>query len=220
MARAEKTIHYLYKTTCIITGRYYIGMHSTSNLNDGYMGSGKRLRYSIRKYGKENHIVEILEFFENRELLVEAEIKAITVEMITDNNCMNIAEGGCGGHGSRFLTKEQMSKGGKKAIETIRRRKENDDDFKQKLLIKISNGIKKAIKEGRMGTWKTNYNWVDKKHSEETKKLMSKIKKGTGTGETNSQYGTCWITKDGLNKKIKKEDLETYLLDGWVKGRK
>ena len=52
--RKVKNIHYIYKTTCNITGRWYVGMHSTSNENDGYMGSGKRLRYSIRKYGKEN----------------------------------------------------------------------------------------------------------------------------------------------------------------------
>lgn len=29
-------------------------------------------------------------------------------------------------------------------------------------------------------------------------------RKGTGLGEKNSQFGTLWITKDGLNKKIKK----------------
>ena len=55
MARKKPHIHYIYKTTCNVTKRYYIGMHSTTNLEDGYLGSGKRLRYSIRKYGKENH---------------------------------------------------------------------------------------------------------------------------------------------------------------------
>ena len=73
MPRKEKSIHYLYKTTCKVTGRYYIGMHSTSNIDDGYLGSGKRLRYSIRKHGEDNHEKEILEFFDSRELLIEAE---------------------------------------------------------------------------------------------------------------------------------------------------
>ena len=48
---------------------------------------------------------------------------------------------------------------------------------------------------------------------------MSECRKGTGIGEANSQHGTCWITKEGINKKIKKETLDTYLNEGWVKGR-
>ena len=42
MARKEKQYHFIYKTTNIITERYYYGMHSTDNLEDGYLGSGKR----------------------------------------------------------------------------------------------------------------------------------------------------------------------------------
>lgn len=58
-------------------------MHSTINQNDGYMGSGKRLRYSIRKYGKENHTKEILEFLPSREELIIKEID-IVVELPTN----------------------------------------------------------------------------------------------------------------------------------------
>lgn len=32
--------------------------------------------------------------------------------------------------------------------------------------------------------------------------------------------GTIWIVKDGVEQKIKKEDLDTYISDGWVRGRK
>ncbi len=216
MARKKANIHYLYKITCNVTGRWYIGMHSTSNLDDGYMGSGKRLRYSIRKHGLGNHIKEILEFFETRELLVEAEKKAITPEMITDKNCMNLAEGGCGGHGSRFLSKEQLSKGGVLSGELHKKRLIDDDEYSLKHKLKCSDNFKKLINSGKIKP----FNWKGYSHSEESKKLMSKQKKGTGLGETNSQYGTCWITKDGVNKKIKKEEFETYLKQGWLKGRK
>ncbi len=48
---------------------------------------------------------------------------------------------------------------------------------------------------------------------------MSDVRKGTGTKESNSQFGTCWITKNGENKKIKKEELKIWIKDGWVKGR-
>jgi hypothetical protein len=64
--REENRFNFIYKTTNLITDKFYIGMHSTNNLNDGYLGSGKILRYSVKKYGAENHKIERLEFFENR----------------------------------------------------------------------------------------------------------------------------------------------------------
>ncbi len=211
MARKEKHIHYLYKTTCLITNRYYIGMHSTYNMDDGYMGSGRRLRASLRKYGVGNHNKEILEFFETRELLIEAEIKAITPEMLTDTNCMNLMVGGKGG----YISEEHYIRI-KKISSEYQKEKRKNVEYCEKINLVLKENVKKAHKDG-----KYSYdNFKGKKHSDETKQLMSESSKGMGVGNTNSQYGTCWITKDGLNKKIKKEDLETYQKEGWVKGRK
>jgi hypothetical protein len=214
MGRQEKTIHYIYKTICLVTGRYYIGMHSTCNLDDGYMGSGKRLRHSIRKYGIDNHKKEIIEFFETRELLVEAEIKSITSDMITDRNCMNIMSGGTGG----FVSLEACAKGGKNAIDKIHQTQWITNGEKNRERLANVNKEKWKDKKHRTKILK-NLDWTDKQHSDETKKLMSdKAKKRIG--KANPQYGTCWITKEGLNKKIKKEELDNYQLEGWVKGRK
>ena len=51
-----KQYHYLYKTECTVTGAFYIRMHSTSDLDDGYLGSGTILWRSIKKHGKEKAI--------------------------------------------------------------------------------------------------------------------------------------------------------------------
>ncbi|MFA9263238.1 MAG: hypothetical protein ACEQSB_08035, partial [Undibacterium sp.] len=62
----QKKYHYIYKTTCKITNKFYVGMHSTDNLEDGYLGSGKILGYSRKKHGDENHVREILEYLPSR----------------------------------------------------------------------------------------------------------------------------------------------------------
>lgn len=71
-------------------------MHSTNNLEDGYLGSGKRLLYSVRKHGNANHFREIIEFLPDRKSLSSREKELITEEMRQDINCMNIAPGGGG----------------------------------------------------------------------------------------------------------------------------
>ena len=110
MARKKPHIHYIYKTTCNVTQRYYIGMHSTTNIEDGYLGSGKRLRYSIRKYGKENHTKEILEFLRTREELVIRESEIVDKILISDKMCMNLCVGGQGG----FISPDGVKKGREK----------------------------------------------------------------------------------------------------------
>lgn len=52
--------NYLYKIVCNVTGKFYYGIHSTNNLNDGYMGTGKRVLLSLRKHGRTNHSKTIL----------------------------------------------------------------------------------------------------------------------------------------------------------------
>lgn len=89
--------HYIYKTTNTITGKYYIGMHSAKRDNDGYMGSGKILSLSIKKYGREAHLFEILEFFPDRRSLALRERELVNESTITDPLCMNLKIGGEGG---------------------------------------------------------------------------------------------------------------------------
>ena len=61
-----KSFNFLYITTNIINGKKYVGEHSTNNLEDNYLGSGKYLKYAIKKYGKENFKREILILLETK----------------------------------------------------------------------------------------------------------------------------------------------------------
>ncbi len=81
---------------------------------------------------------------------------------------------------------------------------------------KISISLKIKIKQD--GHW-----WAGKKHTAETiqKQKETFIVKQHQAGEKNSQFGTCWIRhSEHGNKKIKKEELDSYLEQGWIKGRK
>lgn len=102
----HRKYHVIYKTTCTVTGRWYIGMHSTNDLNDGYKGSGTRLARSMKKYGKDAHICEILEHHPNRRVLSEREKQIITEEMLQDPMCLNIGPGG-EGNAPGYRTKEE-----------------------------------------------------------------------------------------------------------------
>ena len=102
----NKKYHYIYRTTCKVSGEYYIGIHSTDNLNDGYMGSGVLLKHSIKKHGVENHKHEILEFVSNRKMLSEVEKGVLTKEILEDIRCLNLKEGGDGG----YMSSEEIRK--------------------------------------------------------------------------------------------------------------
>ena len=220
MARKEKKYHFIYKTTNLLSGKYYIGMHSTDNLNDEYMGSGKRLRYSINKYGKENHKVEILEFFNTRDELVKREKEIVNLNEIAKQECMNLVVGGYGGGNlvGGFKNFEHMLNCSKAGKEALILKLKSDKNFRLEFSQKISFARKREYQNGkRKNDWQLN--WLGRKHLASSKQKMSESSKGSCLGQKNSQYGTCWITKDGKNKKIKQEELNGYLLAGWNKGR-
>lgn len=82
--------HLIYKTTCLVSGRWYLGMHSTNVLDDGYYGSGTHLQNSLKKHGKENHVYEIIESLPSRAELRLREKQILTEDFISDPLCMNI----------------------------------------------------------------------------------------------------------------------------------
>ena len=113
----------------------------------------------------------------------------------------------------------------------------DDERIKKLNLVGFSKGMRTVrdknnnyfyvdVNDERIKTGELYSLWKDRKHTEETKqKLKDTFKKNHHQqGVKNSQYGTCWVYKyvdeNIQNKKIKKEDKELYLLNGWYSGRK
>ena len=181
-------------------------MHKTKNLNDGYMGSGKLIKRAIQKYGIENFNKEILHVFSNEEDMKNKEKELVVMSETSYNLC----EGGKGGFG--YINGNNLNVGRFFAHTSTAQQKR-------------SNSIKQLHKENsviveKLVAWRKNNKtsgFTGKQHSEITKQKMRKSK---NIGCKNSQYGTCWITNGQENKKIKKEELDYWLSNGFYKGRK
>jgi len=108
-------MHYIvYKTTNLVDNKFYIGVHKTKNLNDGYLGSGEYLQNAIRKYGTKNFKRETLFELNNEKESFNKEKEIITEEFIKNNKgkTYNLKVGGYGGSGfcNRKHSKESLDK--------------------------------------------------------------------------------------------------------------
>lgn len=192
-------MHYIiYKTLNKANGRYYIGSHKTEKLDDGYLGSGKRLKAAIEKYGEENFEREVLYVFNNPDEMYAKEVELVTEEEVKNPDCYNLKEGGFGGwdyianHPKR---KEWLKRAGEK---------------RGKELAKLNSVLNKERN-------KKGIQFGGKKHKEESKQKIRSSCSRAQSGSKNSQFGTIWITNGTESKKIRKDQ---EIPEGYRQGRK
>jgi hypothetical protein len=206
----------VYKTINLINNRYYIGVHRTKDVNDKYLGSGVLLKVAIKKYGKKNFVKEILSIFDSYEEAFNKEREIVTLELIEKGECYNLH---CGGDGNW----DSINYGKLKHLHPSSNWDTADKDVKRRMIEGGRKGWAHAkqirlqmIKEGLL----KNDSFKGKRHSEEFKQKLSVVMKEKQKGEKNSQYGTCWIHCNLQSKKIKKEELDSFIENGWKKGRR
>jgi len=227
----KKKKHYIiYKITNLINGKIYIGQHITFDINDDYMGSSSYLANSIKKHGIENFKKEILFDFKDKDELNKKEAELVNEEFVKRDDTYNINLGGSSWYYVNKSGKAESIAHWKIAHNNFLKLL-NNKEYKEQYSKKVSNGLKKAYKDpNKFIKHKSGYfkgekaAFYGKKHTEETKLKMSQTHKLklTGVGEKNSNYGKVWVYNLELkiNKSIKKEELDFYLSQGWLKGRK
>lgn len=206
--------HTVYKTTNLANGNYYIGVHKTENPNDEYLGSGKLLWRAIEKYGWQNFKKEVLFIFETPEEAFKKEEELVD-EARKDPSCYNLRKGGAGGFDLINRLGLQNTKPATKAWKTLC---ENSEFRKAHFSKMTRNRVRSEL--WRQQVSKNTGKFKGKKHSDETRLKMSTSAIGKHSGEANSQFGTCWVHNHIESKKIKKDQLQSFLDQGWIAGRK
>ena len=214
----------IYKITNTVNNKIYIGSHKTSNLNDGYMGSGKYLNHAINKYGTECFVKEILHIFETPEEMYAKEAELVNEQFLLNENTYNLKQGGFGGFD--FINKKKLNYSYKKnrQISPFVNPDRFNEEWHRETHERRKSGIKKAWQENRMHKFNADINAEMRKRAE-TPQAIAKRKEtykkiAHQQGEKNSQFGTMWITNGVENIKIRKEELDKYLERGYNKGRK
>ena len=146
--------HFVYVTTNLVNGKQYVGDHSTNNLNDGYLGSGTLLKKAIKKYGKDNFLCEIKEFFDSKEGAFFAQHSLIDENKSLVPNGYNLSPtGGIGVPGS-FHSQETKDKIGKahkgkegKQFKTYNTEFKKGKSYEEQMILIYGEekGIKKAL---------------------------------------------------------------------------
>ena len=210
--------HFIYKTTNTLNSRFYIGMHSTTNIDDGYLGSGKRIKAEIKKYGKQNFVREILEHLPSRDALCEREAELVCPELLKNPLCLNLKNGGEGG-GTREVALAAWNKP-EYAAKVKSGMSKWAAENKEASSTRTKKSAQTRIAKGQKPFGGAGLNaFKDKKHSEETRQQMCESQKGKQTGERNSQFGKCWVTNGVKSQSIKKEQLDEFLALGFRRGR-
>lgn len=205
-----ETFFTVYKVTNKINGKYYVGMHKTRDLDDGYVASGLLISRAIEKYGLENFNREILHFLDSDEEMKEKEAEIVDEDFVADPMTYNLKVGGEGGWDHLNSNSEiQRKKAYKSNMKQALNRKLNPNYYEGRW---TGETFRKLHREGRIKA----PSFKGKKHSERAKRKIGEATAKAQRGKKNSQYGSMWITDGSINRKIKKTD---SIPQGFRKGR-
>lgn len=146
----------IYKTTNKINDKIYVGYHSTKDLNDNYIGSGKALSQAIEKNGRHNFVKEVLYVFPTKREALQKERELVNEQFVQRTDTYNMKVGGEGGWDHTWNDLGRL------------------------------NAIKIAFKEGRMKGWQQSHeqrsmtgksSFLGKHHSDASKKKIGEAHK-------------------------------------------
>ena len=237
---------YIYKTTNLLNGKIYIGQHKSDLFDTDYYGSGKYFRRALKKYGKDNFSVEILEWCDSKELADEREVYYIQKSNSRNPSIgYNIAYGGEGGDLVTCLPEDERKRFSDMVSEFnrlgITGNKCNHLSEEHKRKISESNTGKKMsahaveahrLKVKGLPAWNKGLTaddprvakYVRKKgefhHTDDTRKRISEHTKGVKKPKVSEKMrGRKWMHNNNHTVMVFEHEIEQYKAQGYLEGR-
>jgi len=132
---------YVYKTTNLLNGKIYVGVHKSKDIfSDKYIGSGYALKQAIDKYGYNNFRRDIIACFDQYEKAFELEEIIVDKDFINRKDVYNLV---VGGKGFYFEKKEDhpmygknLSKDHKRFLSDLRKQDWKNPEYKDNMISK------------------------------------------------------------------------------------
>lgn len=201
-------VYTVYKVTNKVNGKFYIGVHKTSNPDDRYLGSGRLIKAAVRKYGRDFFEKEVLHEFSTKHEAYQKERELMPNSKAQESGNYNLMRGGEGGWS--HLSASQKSDISSKGVQRYRELYDSDPAFRDRV----------SLSRVRDTSGRLN-GFFGRTHSEEARSQISSAMREKQSGSKNSQYGTAWVCLEGESpRKVKKTELPAFLEAGWQRGRK
>jgi len=183
--------YFVYKTKNKINGMIYVGVHKTTDINDGYLGSGKFFQRALKKYGECNFEREILHECSSHEEAFKIETDIVNDDFVKDPNTYNFKVGGSGGNtlrGRKWFnnsTDEKYFHPGEEPAGWVKGRLEscsfNDSEKQRQRAAKVdrkkrSESLTKAWAEGRFNRDHTKCGTKGDNHPAKREEVKEKIR--------------------------------------------
>lgn len=211
---------YLVQNT--VNGKIYVGQtkdfaaRKAGHLYAARKGCKRPLYRAIRKYGEEAFLFEILEECEDVLINEREQYWVSHYDSFNPEKGYNLTSGGNQNYVLSKDTKQKLHDlniGEKNPMYGCHRFGVDSPMFGKKHSIETI---------ARMSQLQTGKKYPGRILTEDRKRKIGNANAISQKGERNSQYGTVWIFNNELKKsqKIKKIELEFWLSQGWLQGRR
>lgn len=176
--------HIAYQTHQLSTGMAYYGIHSTRNIDDGYLGSGAALKRAVKRCGRRDFVRYVVREFKTRKEALEWEERNVTERQVANPACFNQQTGGtCGIPSEESRARMRKAQSNRKPLSAEARRRMSESGKRRP---PISEATRKKLSDKMKA--REPY-----RHTPESKAAMSKARLGRPCPRTKE-----W--QDKLNK--------------------